>query len=39
MYVNAKVTLVETVIGIREGEEGGEQWRGVEFKYDLLDTL
>jgi hypothetical protein len=29
MYVNAKMMHAETVTGIRGGEMGGEQWRGV----------
>jgi hypothetical protein len=38
MYVNAKMKAVETVPGIRGGNER-EQWREVEFKYDVFDTL
>jgi hypothetical protein len=37
MYVNAKMIPIETVPGIRGGEEKEEQWRG-EFKYDAFDT-
>jgi hypothetical protein len=37
MYINAKMTTVETVSGIRRGgikESSG----GGEFKYDIFDT-
>jgi hypothetical protein len=38
MYVNAKIILVETVSGIREGGKK-ECSGGGEFKYDIVDAF
>jgi hypothetical protein len=38
MYVNAKITCIETVPGIR-GRGMGENSGGGEFKYDIFNTL
>jgi hypothetical protein len=38
MYVNAKMMPVETVSGIKEGGNEGEQCSG-QFKYDVFDIL
>jgi hypothetical protein len=38
MYVNGKMTPVETVLGMGARRDKGEWWRG-KFKYDIFDTL
>jgi hypothetical protein len=38
MYANAKMTLAETVTGIR-GEGIKESCGGGKFKYDIFDTV
>jgi hypothetical protein len=34
-----KMISVETIPGVRGGEDKEKRWRGYEFKYDIFDTL
>jgi hypothetical protein len=38
MYVNAKMTPVETIPGMQGGKRKGDNGGG-KFKYDIFDTL
>jgi hypothetical protein len=39
MFIDTKMTPVETASGIRGRENRGEKWGRGKFRYDIFDTL